>query len=287
MIREENDVAQRMETVMRIFIETQSVSENDFYALALKLDETENEYRSVAYESASMTIALSELEKNDSLDRWHEFKNGIGRKHASQVHAGLGWAIAKKKMPLDGLLEKIDPLLQLKVIDGYGYYEGIFRQRFSIVGKNIPDEIAVPLLPGYDQGLGRALYYNSRGAIEKLPGMIASFPDSRHADLWRGIGMACVYVGGCDGEMLNDLYSMAGKYASQLSVSAALVSYARHDADAITPYVQTACIYWCGCQFKNVLDVTLKAASVMPGNDNAYKEWIQAIAGELASFQSS
>ncbi len=284
----ENDIALRMEIIMKIFSDAQSVyeGETDFNALALKLDETDNEYRSVAYEAASMTIALSELEGEHPLNRWHEFKNGVGRKHSSQVHSGLGWAIAKRKMLPARLLEKIDPLLQLKVIDGYGYYEGIFRQRASILGKSIPAEIATSLLPGYDQGIGRALYYNCKGMIEKLPGMIDPFPISRHADLWRGVGMACIYVGGCDDKMFNDLYSMAGEYAHQLSVSAALVSSARFDAEAVTPYVHAACTYWCRCQFKNVVDVTFKTASVIPMNDNAYKEWIIAIAGELATAQS-
>ena len=281
----EQDIAQRMEIIMRIFSEAQTYCEKErvFINLALKLDETENEFRSVAYEAASMSIALDELEKDLSLSRWLEYKNGIGRKHASQVHAGLGWALAKRKISPAAILEKIDPLLQLKVIDGYGYYEGIFRHRSSVISKIIPAEIGAPLLPGFDQGIGRALYYNSKGMIDKIPAKISSFPETRQADLWRGVGMACIYVGGCDEKMFNDLFSLARKYAGQLTVSAALVSSARNDAESVTPYVHSACTYWCRCRFENVIDVTARTASILPQNDNAYKEWMLAIADQLST----
>jgi hypothetical protein len=269
---------------MAIFKQAQDISqsEKDAAILSQKLDQAENEFRSVAYEAASMTIALHDFENGDELHGWKEFKNIAGKKHAAQVHAGLGWAIAQKKISPFTILESLDPIMQFRVADGCGYYDGMFRQRAALSGREIAPGFSGKFIHGYDQGIGRALYYHCKGAAEKLPAMAGVFPDSRRADLWRGIGIACVYVGGCDEKMLGNIYSLSSPYGSQLAISAALVARARHDAGAATSFAGTACICWCGCPQDEAVAVTVKMEAEAGGNGNAYSNWMHAIAGEFA-----
>lgn len=282
-----NEVAARMTKIMRIFIQGQSISENGTHLVLIEkhLNEIENEYRSVAYEAASMAIAISDFESGAGLKLWSEFNKKYGGKHASQLHAGLGWAIAQKGISLTDILVNVEPLMQCRVADGCGYYEGIFRQQSALKNKIIPDAYS-KYAEGYDQGIGRSVYYSAKGDIEKIPGIINEFPETRQADLWRGVAIACVYVGGCDEKMLNRIFVLSGKYYKQLQVGAALVSRARHDAESVTPYVQSACKIWCLSTFSEVVTITLRTESAVHELGDVYFKWTDAIAGEITLLRA-
>lgn len=278
-----NEVAARMTKIMRIFIQGQSLAENgsELELIDKQLNEIENEYRSVAYEAASMAIAMNDFESGDNLKRWYDFSKKYGGKHSPQIHAGLGWAIAQKGISLTDILINIEPLMRCRVADGCGYYEGIFRQQSALKNKIIPDAYSKYTL-GYDQGIGRSVYYSAKGDIEKIPRIINEFPETRQADVWRGVAIACAYVGGCDEKMLNRICALSGRHYKQLLVGAALVSIARHDAGSVTHYVQSACKIWCNSNFSEVVAKTLKTISAIDNADGAYNRWMNAIIEELS-----
>ncbi|MCX6273674.1 MAG: DUF1702 family protein [Bacteroidetes bacterium] len=282
-----DEVAARMTKIMRIFIQGQSIAENgsELVLIGKQLNEIENEYRSVAFEAASMAIAISDFESGAGLKLWSEFNKKYGGKHASQIHSGLGWAIALKGISLTDILVNIEPLMQYRVADGCGYYEGIFRQQSALKNKLIPDTYS-KYPEGYDQGIGRSVYYSAKGDIEKIPGIINEFPETRQADLWRGVAIACVYVGGCDEKMLNRIFDLSGRYYKQLQVGAALVSRARHDAESVTPYVESACKIWCHSTFSEVIAITSKTESATDSADGAYKKLMNAIIQELSPIST-
>ena len=60
------------------------------------------------------------------------------------------------------------------------------------------------------------------------------FPASRHAGLWRGIGIAVAYVGGCDEDTLKTLLQYAGINRFQLAYGAALAARSRMEANTMT-----------------------------------------------------
>ena len=282
-----NEVAARMTKIMRIFIQGQSIAENgsELVLIDKQLNEIENEYHSVAFEAASMAIAISDFESGAGLILWSEFNKKYGSKHASQIHAGLGWAIAQKGISLTDILVNVEPLMQCRVADGCGYYEGIFRQQSALKNKIIPEAYS-KYTEGYDQGIGRSVYYSAKGDIEKIPGIINEFPETRQADLWRGVAIACVYVGGCDEKMLNRIFDLSGRYYKQLQVGAALVSRARHDAESVTPYVQSACKIWCLSTFSEVVAITLRKESAIAAADGAYKKLMNVIIQELSPIST-
>ena len=191
-----------------------------------------SEYISVAFEGCSMAIALKSLKNRDSLIDWHLFISTKGHNYLSQMHVGLGWALAELKLPVLQYLISIDPKWQLRVLDGFGYYCGLFRRREAIRTMSYPLEIPEDLYAGYNQGIGRILYYLAQGDVERLSRNIELFPDDRHADIWRGIGIAATFIGGLDESAINEMMKSAGDFEKQLLVGVALATNSLKKANA-------------------------------------------------------
>ncbi|MEO8768622.1 MAG: DUF1702 family protein [Ferruginibacter sp.] len=275
-----HDIETRMEKIRAIFQYGMSVSmdESDMNLLDEELKSTENEFRSIAYEAAAMQLATKDISINKSFDHWRLFMQGPGVKHLTQTHVGLGWAMAQQQFPVFPFIETLEPLMQCRVIDGYGYYEGIFRKRRSIGGQEIPLALENKFLHAYDQGLGRSIWYICKGSCEKITKMVESFPSSRHKDLWRGIGTACAYVGGFDENLLNQLLLSSTDYRTQLSIGAALVSRSRTEACSYTRYIDMACRVWSNCTGEEAFNITVKTEPLLSEKiSDPCKAWITNI----------
>lgn len=185
---------------------------------------------SVGFEGCSMGIALNSLKTKNSLIDWHLFVANSKPNYYSQIHVGLGWALAELKTPTSSHLIGIDPKWQLRVLDGYGYYCGFFRRKEVIRQMNVPKEILNEQLGGFDQGLGRFLFYRSQGEIEILKRQIDLFPEERHADLWRGIGIAICFISSSSNESIEDLKALGDQHLNSLSTGAALAANSMQNA---------------------------------------------------------
>jgi hypothetical protein len=61
------------------------------------LEQNEKTFISIAYEASAMERALFDLTANDfALPHWQAFLQHAPE-HSTQIHIGLGWAIAKRK----------------------------------------------------------------------------------------------------------------------------------------------------------------------------------------------
>ncbi len=282
----EKEISFRIEKIKTIFQTATDIStaEKNLDTLIDHLETTDSEFRSIAYEGASMAIAQLDIEKNNTLSVWHTFNERAGA-HAAQTHAGLGWAIAQQNRSALPFLETLSPLLRFRVLDGYGYYEGIFRQRQSIKNQRSPEAFDSKMLQAYDQGIGRSLWYTSKGNVEKLEAMIAVFPPDRHAALWLGIGVACAYVGGCDENLLRSLLFASQKHKVQLATGAALAAKARVQANAINNDIELACRTWCNISAQEAMLLTIEAepSSSLNSNDS-YALWLSQIEQKLTVF---
>ena len=201
-------IAENIETVVSTFQKGRSLSEQELGLdeLISKLNQFESRYRSVAFEGASMGVALQ-----NSMKTWRTYAK-TSLKHATQVHIGLGWAIAEQELDLASTLSQIEPDLQVKVLDGFGYWHGLFRRRLTIRTQSIPENITSEYQAGFDQGVGRAIWYISKGEVQKVVNIIDHFSENRRANLWQGIGVASTYVGGCTNELITELKSVAGEF---------------------------------------------------------------------------
>lgn len=244
---EENAVQRRIENIQTIFQHTQNtISENtDWDKLYAQLDSTEIEFRSIAYEAASMHFALLDLKEGTELKRWLQFNQGPAIPHAIQVHVGLGWALAQLQLAPEPFLSQLAPMLCYRVVDGYGYYEGTFRRRKSILSQQKPEFSDPVASNAYDQGLGRSFWYMAGGDISKVLTTLGSFPAERQGNLWRGVGIACAYVGGCTESQLSEILQLAGEYKPQLATGAVMATVSRSLAGYMPPAIELICKAWC------------------------------------------
>ena len=275
-----NSVQGKMDTIQNTFLHVQDIffESPDWKNHVAELESTDIEFRSIGYESASMSIALEDLKQGEQFTNWFRFLNEAASTHATQVHVGLGWAFAQGlKTPLT-YLQELNPMMRYRVLDGYGYYEGIFRRRRSIINHlklNVEDVVASAAL---DQGIGRSIWYLNKGIIDDAKMMIEGFAIERHKDLWRGLGIAIAYVGGCDEEMLQEIFSKADSYKTQLATGAVMALVSRDSAKYISADTELACEVWCKQNAEQILELNYSIKSKMDlESDDAYVKWIEAL----------
>jgi hypothetical protein len=254
-------------------------SESEDSKLVKYLDTTDAQFRSVAYEGAAMSRALLDISLGTGLHHWLRFGQ-ITRHHSVQVHIGLGWAFSQQLSPLT-LIHDLPPIAQARVLDGYGYYDGMFRSRASIRTKTIPEVISGNNLRAYDQGLGRSLWYSAKGNLALLIKSLEGFADSRMPDLWRGIGIAISYVGGCDTDLLKSVLDHAGSYRVFLASGAVLLARARAHADTPDVGAELACSVWCHMTTVEAVMLMDESEPKDTSKENAYFVWLDSIENEI------
>ncbi len=276
----EISVQGKMDAIQNTFLYVQDIffESPDWKQHIAELESTDIEFRSIAYESASMSIALEDLKQGEQLTNWFQFLNEAASAHATQVHVGLGWAFAQSLKNPVPCLPKLNPMLRYRVLDGYGYYEGIFRRRRSIINHlklQVEDTVASAAL---DQGLGRSIWYLNKGNFDDAKTMIERFAAERHKDLWRGLGIAISYVGGCSEEGLQEIFSKADSYKTQLATGAVMALVSRDAAKYISTDTELACKVWCNKTVEQTLafNYSIKIKLDLQ-SDDAYDSWIAKI----------
>ncbi len=239
-------IAERVNRVVTTFQAARTMSESTGVSAELKglLNNSDEYFRSVAYEGAAMGLAIRDLSNGVSRSGfpiWSSFLECHAAEHAVQVHIGLGWALAEK-MELVSLAHGLSD--QDSVIDGYGYYHALFFRRSTIRTQSIPTQIGLDLLPYFDRGVGRSLWYISKGDLDILQKMVSAFADERKPHLWLGIGIAAAYVGGCTDAQMTDLYQTAGPFQLELLKGGNRTLTSRMKAGTALEDAERACSFW-------------------------------------------
>ena len=280
-----NSISDVMSRIRSIHEDAQlfAASEQNDNALIAYLEATDTQFRSIAYEGAAMSRGLLDISLGDTLPHWTAYMDRT-KPHSVQVHIGLGWALAQRQVPLNSYLQSLSPIMQARVLDGYGYYDGMFRNRTSVRDKVIPEVIKGTDLHAYDQGVGRSLWYIAKGDLIKLNKLIEGFDDSRKADLWRGIGIASAYVGGCDESMLQSLWQEAGAYQRALAAGAVFLAHSRDDASTINEETELTCRTWCKLSAAKVVALMDQAHPDPATTSDSYIRWVKAIEERLRNI---
>ncbi len=270
-----NSALQKTEKIRAVFLETQLfyAKHDNMPALIEYLQHTEKEFSSIAYESASMAIALKDFEADTFPLEWLLFANGPAAVHHAQVYVGLGWAIAKSNVPFLNAVEKLNTQFYFRIADGCGYYDGSFKRRQTILNQQQPAYLPASALSMYDQGIGRSIWYTEKTDVHQIRTKIESFAAGRHGDLWRGVGIAVAYVGGCDNADLKTLWQYAAINGFQLACGAALAAGARLMANTMTPDTNRCSRLW----------FTLTVANAVMVHEDAYCNWIKQMEEKLAA----
>jgi enediyne biosynthesis protein E3 len=230
-------IAERVECIVEAFKIARGVAETHGRSdvLLAHLSSTDIYYRSVAFEGAAMGLALK------GLSLWREFLLNDAAAHAVQVHIGLGWALAEMQHQVGEGLVWDDPD---SVLDGYGYYHGLFRRRLTIRSLGLPPGLIDAHLPAFDRGVGRSLWYISKGDVEQLKLMVQSFPSARQPYLWKGVGIAVAFVGGCTQDQLLSLRIASGSHSHSLLDGAERAFNSRRQAGTPTDVAASVLDHW-------------------------------------------
>jgi len=269
-----------MNYIQRLFLDAERTAEkvDDLSEIFRLLDEESPEFRSIAYESASMAIAIKDLYAKQALGSWIQFRHACLKKHTFHIDIGLGWAFAKTNIiPVD-FLQVVNPAVKWMAFDGIGYYNGLFKGRATIKNKIIPEEIGKANLDGFDQGLGRRLWYMAKGEINELMNLLRGFSEARQSNLWRGVGIACGYVGGTTDDDLLQLLNASAANANQLQSGILLAAISRIYSNSVNEEVTRACRIVCDKKIDslNVKDIVGTANFFYLYKDDDKGNWLSA-----------
>ncbi len=245
--------------------------ESDLEKIVAFCENAQSDFTSIAYEAASMQIGLRDFAENNSLKNWKHFADELAKRHAAQIYAGLGWAVAQEVLKLEQIIENFHPLLRYRVVDGCGYYDGTFRNRQTIRMKAVPTYISEKALPAYYQGLGRSLWYIAKGDTAKTNELLLGFPATHHKDMWRGVGIAVAYVGGCDEATLNELKTISGSFLPQLKCGVSLAARSRVQAESLNLNTELCTLIICNRSAAELTQVTVDKEC------DDYFQWLNSI----------
>jgi hypothetical protein len=256
--------------------------------LTQQLNDVDLESRGYGFEGAAMALDLL-----DNLQPWNacrirKFLRGPAQQHLYMVHVGVGWSMARMQLRLTQRFAHLDPLLRWLALDGFGFHEGYFYwSRYSSGARP-----ALSLFNGYgqrvfDQGLGRSLWFVGGADPNYILSAIMHFPETRHDDLWSGIGLACTYAGGANTSVINMLRSVSGQHWPHLGQGAVFAAGARRRAGNIAAHTELACQLLVGkdpVQASALCDEVLSNA--VEDTEPAYEVWRRRIREHLRKEDS-
>jgi len=231
------------------------------YPLAARLEQLEPRFHGFAYEGAAMALTLFDLMFPWRRSRFETFISGPANRHIYMAYVGAGWAMARLCPLFERRRRKLDPLLSWLTVDGYGFHEGFFHPDRAYGAKKRPSRLKGYALKAFDQGLGRCTWFFKGGDAAAIIEIIESFPESRRADLWSGVGLACAYAGGASAEEVKRLKAAAGPNAGWLAQGAAFAAKARQRGGNPVPHNDLAVSLLCGkslAEAAQICDDTLR-----------------------------
>jgi hypothetical protein len=248
-------------------------------------------FRGFAYEGAGMGYGVLDGLPFGKSSNTAGFLAGPGDKQNYIVYVGVGWAMARIPRFAWPKAEAFDPLLRWLVLDGYGFHQAYFKTA-KYIGEQFQDrDFSWPdrrydgyALRAIDQGIGRALWFVNGTDVSLVAKAIEAFPESRHGDLYAGVGLASTYACGVTSEELGELVDRAGIHHGQLAQGSAFAAEARLRGGLLIPETDVATRAICGLPADRAAAITqeVRPAVVVDGDDvPAFETWRQRIAEEV------
>jgi hypothetical protein len=260
------DVWKHLETAVLAALEGYhaTLESSELEELVPRLNKTPLELRGYAYEGAAM--GLTGL---DCMLPWKRrlqaYIAGPGSPHIYMVHIGAGEALALLRRKPEPFIARLpDRVLCWLVMDGYGFHKGFFFRRRYVDEQTIPAHLSPYARRIFDQGLGRSLWFTCGANIDRIVATIATFPSTRQADMWVGIGVACAYVGGVDRRAIEALQAASAENRPQLALGVATVAKGRQRAGNPVAHTDLACEIVCGISSKRAARIVDIAFENLP-----------------------
>jgi len=290
-VRSDPSLVERLERVALHFVHGYhaALQDADPASLAERLSEFEEELVGFTYEGAGMALELLDRLSPRRRNRLARFLAGPGESHAYMVHIGAGWAWARLG-PLarwTARLRELDPVFGWLALDGYGFHEGFFHARRTIVGCRRPRRVRGDAGRVFDTGVGRSLWFVYGADPDAIAAAIEAFAPERRADLWAGSALACAYAGGVSGETIERFAALAGDFPEAVAQGAAFASKARERAGNPANHTRLATERLCGTTAERAAAVCDDALAHVEdggeGGETRFSHWRRTIGESLVS----
>ena len=261
-----------------------TLEDSRFDVLIARMNEVDIELRGFAFEGVGMGLAAL-----DCITPWknrvNEFAEGPGAAYIYPFYVGVGLALARMRRNPEHYLERLDPVFNWVIVDGYGFHEGFFSYRRTIEEQVVTKKLSAYGRKVFDQGLGRAIWFSSGANVERVVRTIGAFPPERQAELWSGIGCASAYAGGADRPSIEAIYSLATPYRLQLARGAAIAAKGREQASNFASHTEIACEVFCNTSSATAANIAAIALENIPtdSSEPAYELWRQGIQAQFAA----
>lgn len=236
------------------------------------------DYTAVAFEGASMQLAIKALRAQKPLKEWKELAEDCNHPYPLSSYLGLGMALAQLRLDPSPYAVEKGALLNARVWSGYGYYNNFFRNRSEVDYLN---EQSLTVKSLYWQGVGRSCWHKCQGDLDKLQKLLEPLNGKSTEALWRGIGIASTYLGIGSKKLWQQLESIAGKSKLQLAVGAIIVSA------SIRLTTRSIChdlfSLWCGVSLEEAQQIHQSTATkaLIEDTTTPFLKWLELIEEQL------
>ena len=100
--------------------------------------------------------------------------------------------------------------------------------------------------------------------------MLDNFPANRLNDLWRGLGIAITYVGGCSQDYLQVIFEKGSTFQIDLATGAAMTLISREEANSITTDAILTCKVLCNKNADQILTIAIDS-----NVGDKFSQWIK------------
>jgi hypothetical protein len=275
-------VRERLEAIGATFAAGYNLAINttDVETLEHALELIEATERGFAYEGAAMGLTIS-----DWIKPWRacfpRFLSGSARHHEYMVWVGRGWAYGLPLSPLRDL-SRHQSVHRWLALDGFGFKQGYFGWRRAILGQRRPASLPGMAARVFDQGLGRSMWFVFGANAGKIGRAISRFEDTRHDDLWSGVGLACAYAGGTTECELECVSSAAEKHFPALAQGVVFAAQARRRACNPAPHTAVACDRMLAMTPDAAADLAMQCFPSTGTTLEDYQQWRLAIQARFA-----
>ena len=239
--------------------------------------------QSVAVEGVAMAVAW--MQRATRSDRtWEGLSAALDDEHAVGLALGLGWALSWLGASPDAEMVGLPPLVRWRVVDGYGFRDGLVAPRRHVLRTMAPKQIEGFGQAVWRQGLGRSLWYTTRGDVGEVRDVVNAFPSPVRPELWTGVGVAATWIGCSSQPPMARLRTAAGHDAHWLALGAALAARTARDSGSLTARQAAPCRALADGTPEELAIVTDRAEAALPleADTPLFQRWKDDIASRLA-----
>lgn len=231
--------------------------------------------KAVMLEGACMALASADMASGGNCERLQEFLQ-VSPEYEIAVNEGVGHALCQQRLPVRFGQHASDSFWGWMALDGYGMHAAYFRWPTFVIGQKVPEHLDELGRAGFDNGVGRGLWFASGAEPRVVRGLIERFPHERRPNIWSGVGMMVAFWGAAEPADMRKLLRMSGKYRFwfQQGVAFSLVGRAR--ANDCPDFTHAAASLVCGGALSEALDLTnscLAALEVPPTTPESFNNW--------------